>query len=332
MSKIVRKTAQIFGSTAPSTDIEQFGAAKVTGSPNYTDDPAVIQALSAWEEGWTPALVSTNNSEYKQDRNAVDYVASYQIAYNLQMGIAEWDPGTTYYTNSIVQYNGQIYISLVDSNLNNTPPSTGSTSYWKLVITFGLAPSPTRTILTSGSGTYTPPDGCVRIYLRMIGGGGGGGAGNSQGSNGADGGNTIFGSYTAYGGGAGGGAGSGSFGGNGGTSTFGSFNLTGGMGAYNIGTTNGGQGGCSIFGGFGQSTYVASGENGAPNSGAGGSGGGSSDSSPGGGGGAGGYGELQILNPSSVSYTVGAGGSGGAGTYTGGNGGSGVIIIDEFYY
>ena len=34
----------------------------------------------------------------------------YQLAYLLQQGIAEWDSGTTYYTNSVVQNGGSIYI------------------------------------------------------------------------------------------------------------------------------------------------------------------------------------------------------------------------------
>ena len=304
MSKIVRKTAQIFGSNAPSTDIEQFGAAEVTGSPNYTDDPAVIQALSAWEEGWTPALVSTNNSEYKQDRNAVDYVASYQIAYNLQMGIAEWDPGTTYYTNSIVQYNGNLYKSLVDSNLNNTPSTSGSTSYW-----FYMSSLPTKTILSAGSsGTYTPPANVAYIRFRMVGGGGG-----SQGSGGAgsSGGNTTFANYTCDGGEGG----SVNGGGNGGGVSVpsGIFFVVGGSGT----SVNNAIGvpGTSLFGYNG---YGAGGVG--PTSLAGG--------------GAGAYAEGQIFNPGSQSYAVGSGGAGGsAGSGTAGlSGQGGIIIIEEFYY
>jgi hypothetical protein len=330
MSKIVRKTAQIFAQNAISTDIEQFASMVVTGSPNYSNDPDVIQSLSAWGEGWTAAL-TVNNTEFKQDRNAVDYVASYQIAYILQQGIPEWDSGTTYYTNSIIQYGGQLFQSLVDSNLNNTPPSTGNNSYWRIVSIIGALTSPTRTVLTSGSGTYTPPTGCVRIYFRMVGGGGGGaGSNTSIGLAGQNGGNTTLGSYTANGGGGGSTSGPGA----GGTSTFGSFNVNGGPGSFFLNSNTGANGANSIFGGAGQSTYgdYLDGFNAVANSGAGGGGAASTDSVSGGGGGAGGYGELQIVNPTSMSYSVGAAGAGGSGYYNGGNGGSGVIIIDEFYY
>ena len=290
MAKITRKTAIIFASGSANTDMEQFGSKVQTGTPNYTNDPAVIQELSAWTTGWSAALVASNSSEYKQDRNAVDYVMSYQVAYILEMGIPEWDSGTTYYTNSIVQYGGIFYISLVDANLGNTPPAASNT-YWR-----NLMAQPTQTVLKSGSGTYTPPVGCVYMVARMVGGGGGGGSG------GGNGGNSIF---IANAGGGNGGAG-----GTGGTG-YGSNITVNISGAY--GYSTGGAGGSSPFGGAGSGSAP-----GATNSGSGG----------GGGGGAGAYLEIGA-GASPISYVVGSGGSAGSG---GGAGGSGIIIIQEFYY
>ena len=89
MAKITRKTSTIFAGAAPAQDIEQFGSKVQTGTPNYTTDPNTIQDVAAWGDGWSQALVVANNSEYKQDRNAVDYVASYQISYLLQQGLAD---------------------------------------------------------------------------------------------------------------------------------------------------------------------------------------------------------------------------------------------------
>ncbi|MDE2019601.1 MAG: hypothetical protein KGJ13_04620, partial [Patescibacteria group bacterium] len=199
MAKINRKTAIIFGSGASSQDIEQFGSKVQAGNPNYTTDPAVIQSLSAWTTGWSAALNGTNNSEYKQDRNAVDYVASYQIAYLLQQGIPEWDSGTTYYTYSFVSYGGLLYVSLADGNLNNTPPASGNTAYWQSLF-LGAQQNPTITVLTSGSGNYTAPSGVQRIYVRMVGGGGGGGSPSGSGVAGTS---TTFGTFTCTGGGGG---------------------------------------------------------------------------------------------------------------------------------
>ncbi len=304
MSKIPRKTALIFAENAVSTDIEQFGSMAVSGSPNYTVDPAVIQALAAWGLGWTAALVGPNNTEFKQDRNAVDYVASYQLAYILQQGVAEWDSGTTYYTGSIVQYSGNIYQSLVDTNLNNTPTGVSS-AYWK-----SLSTQPTQTILSAGtSGTYTPPANVLFIRFKMIGGGGGSAGSGGSGGNGY---NTNLGpNYTCDGGSGGTSAAGG--GGGGGSFPSGTFNIFGAPG-FLIGGAPG-FGGSNIFGlsGYGAGATANDGL---------------------GGGGAGGYLEGQILNPSAMSYSVGAGGSAGAaGTgYVGYVGNGGIIVIEEYYY
>ncbi|MDD5301495.1 MAG: hypothetical protein PHS14_00185 [Elusimicrobia bacterium] len=278
MAKIIRKTASIFcgGLSSGSNQVEQFGSKVLSGTPNYTVDPAVIMSGgggSWWADGWGPALNATNNSEYKQDRNGVDLVATYQIAYLLQQGLAEYDAATTYYIGSVVQYSGLFYISLTDNNTGNQPDT--HTSDWR-----NMSAQPTTTVLTSGSGTYTPPTGCVAIGVRMVGGGGGsGGAG----------GDTTFGGFTA----GGGGAASGYTGGAGGSASGGSVNL--------VGAVGGTDGGSSPFGGAGSKTVAA-----AANSGSGG-----------GGGGAGGYVEGSVASPTATSYAIGAGGSG---TYGGGSG------------
>jgi hypothetical protein len=119
MSKIVRKTQQVFGGNlVASNNIAQFGSLKA-GSIAYSLDPAVIQSLAAWGNGWS-AAVTNNNAPALQDLNAFCYLSSLQLAYLMQAGVAEWDSGTTYYTGSLVQDgSGNIFYSLVDSNLNN---------------------------------------------------------------------------------------------------------------------------------------------------------------------------------------------------------------------
>lgn len=320
MSKLTRKTAVIFASGAGGTDIEQFGSKVQTGVPNYTTDPAVIQALSAWADGWSAALVSPNNSEYKQDRNAVDYVASYQIAYILEMGIPEWDSGTTYYTNSYVQNNGNVYRSLVDSNLNQTPPASGATAYWQTLYFITTGTLPTQTVLTSGSGTYTPPAGAIRLYVQMIGAGGGGGNGASAGTNGAA---TTFSTATA----GPGLAGSNTAGGAGGSATGGTFGISGTSGSPTIHSDTTGVG---VGGSGAGSFYGSGGPAGAAAVAYGAGGGGAIVAGNGGwGGGAGAYIEWLINSPAAVAYAVGGGGAGAIGA---GAGAGGLIAITEFYY
>ena len=265
-SKLIRKTASVFcgGLSAGSDQVEQFGSKVVTGTPNYSVDPAVIQELSAWADGWKPALNVTNNSEYLQDRNAVDLVASYQIAYLLQQGVAEWDSATPYFINSIVQYGGIFYKSLIDNNTGNEP-ETNPTD-WR-----NTSAQPTQTVLTAGSGTYTPPLGCTLISVQMVGGGASGSA---------NGGNTTFGAYTAN-------AANRS---TGGAASGGTVNINGGSGGNGLSI-----GGSSYFGGAGNNIVAA-----APNSGAGANGGG-----------AGAYIEFSIPSPGATAYSVGAGGVGG---------------------
>jgi hypothetical protein len=198
----------------------------------------------------------------------------------------------------------------------------------------------TQTVLKGGSGVYVTPPNCVRIRVRMVGGGGGGSAYNVA----TDGSASTFGIAFLF---AGGGtkAIAGSSAGLGGTASYRfpaiGFANTGNGGqavdraeaaAYNAGMS----GGAGPFGGAGHGATNAPGHPGSPNSGSGGGGGGSNGEAGygGGGGGAGGHVDVIINNPDpSYPYSVGAGGLGGTGPYisTAGDGAAGIIVIDEFY-
>jgi hypothetical protein len=206
----------------------------------------------------------------------------------------------------------------------------------------------TRTVLTAGSGTYTPPSGSKALFVRLVGGGGGGGGSNNGhlGSSGAAGGDTTFGTSFLIAGGGGGGQAPQGGSSAGGSASGGDVNITGGTAATILGTTHGPireavgtTGGVAAFGGAGYGAAAgAAGGPAAANSGSGGGGAGGPATEvgfAGGGGGAGGYVEKLITSPdASYPYTVGtAGGAGGAGRSgsDGGAGSSGIIIIDEFY-
>ncbi len=205
----------------------------------------------------------------------------------------------------------------------------------------------------SGGTNYVTPSGVAWIEIEMIGGGGGGapsGTGGSPG-NGADGGDTTFGTCTA----AKGSGASGTFaahaGGAGGSATLGTgYNgiaLTGGTGNGNwfLATNTYGYAGTTGAstplgsGGAAPSYAVAAGGSAAANTGAGGGGASSSANSSlnGASGGAGGY-IKAIFVPTAgqvIAFSVGSGGAGGTlGTSgaAGGNGGSGVIIVKEYYF
>jgi hypothetical protein len=198
----------------------------------------------------------------------------------------------------------------------------------------------TRTVLTSGSGTYTVPTGAKAILVTLKGAGGGsGGSGSGGGTSGGTGGNTTFDgtNITAPGGsasaalardgGAGGAAGVG-----------GDFSVAGQDGRnanQTIVNGNAGDGG-GAGGGRSGSPGQANNTAGKVNSGGGGGGAASTSGVAAvGGGGEGAYTEKLIVSPSaSYAYAVGAAGTAGtAGTsgFAGIAGGSGLIIVEEFY-
>lgn len=146
MSKLERKNHKVFGINATETKVGQFGSTNAT-TKITTKDVEKIQALDAWEQGWEAGAVGNNRYPTQQERTGVDYEHSYQIGYMLQEGVPEWNKDTTFNKGSIVKaYNGttlQIYVSLVDENLNN--PVTDITK-WKS----GLANSDLSNLTETG--------------------------------------------------------------------------------------------------------------------------------------------------------------------------------------
>lgn len=187
--------------------------------------------------------------------------------------------------------------------------------------------APTITALTSGSGTYNTPAGCVAIRVRMVGSGSGGNGSGTTPGTGANGTASTFGTQTTNT--------PGSTGSNVGLSILGGLSMPG-----NGGVTNsyGGTGGGTTMGSPtpGPNPGPSAGFAGRANTGAGGSGASCGATVGSGAGGIGGtYTETWVLNPSATySYAVAAAATGGtAGTSgsAGGNSGSGLIIVEEFY-
>lgn len=119
MSKITRVTQSIFAGAGDTCG--QFGSA-LAGTKVITQDIATLQALSAYSIGWPDALISPETLPPFEESQALDYIETYQICYLLQEGIAEYDAGTTYYTNSIVKQSGtyNLYGSVIDDNTGNS--------------------------------------------------------------------------------------------------------------------------------------------------------------------------------------------------------------------
>lgn len=128
MPKLTRKTQKIFCGSADNDQLAVFGS-MATGTPVYTNDVEQLQGNAAYNQGWEAATLE-DKAPFVEEMNGVQYSTSYQLAYLLQQGIAEWDSNTTYYTHSFVSFNdGNIYQSLQDNNIGNNPSS--SATYWK---------------------------------------------------------------------------------------------------------------------------------------------------------------------------------------------------------
>lgn len=163
MAKITRIFQNIFASTAGAGQIGEFGSL-AAGTPVTTTSAAVAQSLNNWKGGWFDAILG-GNSPAIEDMNAVHFVTTYQLAYLMQAGIAEWQTDTVYYQYSLVNYLGNVFMSKVDTNTGNTP-GADATKWTMLVaqnmavkyntaagqsITSGAAP-----ILNFGSREYDP--------------------------------------------------------------------------------------------------------------------------------------------------------------------------------
>lgn len=148
MAKITRQTQKIFGSTAGTNQISQYGSLKA-GTPTFTTSISTIQALVNYTDGWFDAVIG-GNSPAIEDMNALHYLYAYQLAYIMQAGIPEWDSGTTYYIGSLANDGtGLIYKSLQDNNLNN---AISNTAFWQLK-DFPTHPGASGYVLSTNSAT-----------------------------------------------------------------------------------------------------------------------------------------------------------------------------------
>jgi microcystin-dependent protein len=133
MAKLTRKNLIVFGDVGGESNFGKFGS-KAAGSAVTTKDVELIQSLAAWNtNGWVDAINNSNKAPFIEDMNALHYVLSYMMAYQLQEGVPEWNASTTYYTGSIVKKTGttELYGSLIDTNLNHVLPSQTDNSQWK---------------------------------------------------------------------------------------------------------------------------------------------------------------------------------------------------------
>lgn len=303
-------------------------AVKFTPTLGGTTDWTFSSAVTGYQSPTAAAMDATGATSYTYRAESAD--------------LTQWEDGVGTWNGTILTRTTVIYNSSGGTSKINfsTVPTVGI-----VVLNADIQNTQqSRTVLTSGSGTYTTKSGCKKILVRMRGvGGGGGGTATTGATAGGAGTATTFGTslLTANGGGggaatnlnAGGGAGGG------GTASGGDLNITGcnGGGPDNgVAASVGGNGGVGDFGGSGQGGGAGT-AGGVPpaNTGGGGGGGGGGGTTVGSAaaGGAGGYLEKLIIGPlATYNYAFGTVGTAGTGTTAaGGAGALGYIIVEEFF-
>ena len=172
MSKIARYQGNVRAFASDSQGMERT----VFGGTNQADD-LTSQITASFLRGW--GIVGASEHPSLEDFNAAMYAMSQFIAYQHQMGIAEWHAEQEYHLGSICTHNGESYQSLQNANVGSQPPS----AKWTPVLTSknGLANlglHETGFATFTSSGRFIVPAGVTELWISAVAGGGGGGSGS----------------------------------------------------------------------------------------------------------------------------------------------------------
>ena len=124
MSKIERYQGNVRAFASDAQGMERT----VFGGTNQADD-LTSQITASFLRGW--GVVGASEHPSLEDFNAAMYAMSQFIAYQHQMGVAEWHAQQEYHIGSICTHNGESYQSLQDANVGSQPPS----AKWTPVLT-----------------------------------------------------------------------------------------------------------------------------------------------------------------------------------------------------
>ena len=100
------------------------------GSRKYVGEKYSIMKAKEVAEKIYDYIVKFADYGFNKAHSVAYAKLSYQTAYTMQKGVAEWDSGTTYYTGDFCKGvgEGKLYVSLVDNNLNHV---VSDTTYWE---------------------------------------------------------------------------------------------------------------------------------------------------------------------------------------------------------
>ena len=154
MARLTRKNIKVFAGSASNNGV--FGSLQAN-NPVQTNDVEQIQGLTAWENGWNDATMTSDKLPPLEEFQGIQYVLSYEQAYLMQEGLPEWASTVTYYKGSLVKKvtttGFQIYSSLTDSNLNN--PLTDTVNWKKVMDSDDLYALDSTVVHKAGAETIT---------------------------------------------------------------------------------------------------------------------------------------------------------------------------------
>ncbi len=137
MASLTRVLQNLFGVSHGTDEVAQFGSL-ANGTPTYSDDPTVIQALNQFAEGLFSVTGTASQSPRIEDFNALFLLLFRQLKYLFQSGVAEWIATENYFANkSIVTRNGRLYIALSGTDVTpnlNIDPETDTGANWKHIV------------------------------------------------------------------------------------------------------------------------------------------------------------------------------------------------------
>jgi len=120
---LTRIHQKIFSENAANNG--QFGSLQ-TGTKVETPDISVLQALAAYQEGWSDAVISGEELPPLEEFNGLHKIETEQLQYLLNKGIPEWSADAEYYIGDIQREVGgrKLYRSITDNNIGNALTDT----------------------------------------------------------------------------------------------------------------------------------------------------------------------------------------------------------------
>lgn len=153
MVNLVRKHQKVFAGNAINNG--QFGSLQAT-TKVLSNDPDVIQALPAFDEGWNDATLSSEELVPLEEMQSLHNLTTRQISYGLQKGIPEHSVELDYYIGDITREVGgsKIYESITDNNIGNALTDAVNWKIWDVTAN-KLNLTPQDQVIAGGVINYT---------------------------------------------------------------------------------------------------------------------------------------------------------------------------------